>query len=149
MSTDTIQELKAELDDGVKPYSMEIKPRIGDDPLLEIVFSRRGDATYTLDLWLASDVSDKSEFITAGLVNTSPVLLVEFSEDQHGAIDQERYLGCKLVYDTFEREREHGDTETVAEYYSFAPELVDDTQQTASHLTDRAHGDAEYVYAFV
>ena len=146
MSTDTIQELKAELDDGVKPYSMEIKPRIGDDPLLEIVFARRGDATYTLDLWLASDVSNKSEFITAGLVNTSPVLLVEFSEDQHGAIDQESYLGCKLVYDTFERVP---DCETVAEYYSFAPELVDDTQQTASHLTGRGHGDAEYVYAFV
>lgn len=148
MPTETIQQILEELDDGVKPYRIDIKPRIGEHPLLEIVFSRTGPATYTIGFEHGRDVSGNEDFLTSGLIDTSPVLLVKFAEDQHGAIDQDVYLGCNLIYDSFERHRTDGDDETIAEYYSFAPELINDTQQTAWHLTHRDLDDPQY-YAFV
>lgn len=148
MPENTIRQILQELEDGIKPYRLDIKPRIGESPILEIVFGRRGDATYTLDFEHGYDVGGEEDFLTTGLVNTSPVLLVKFQEDVYGAIDQEIYLRCNLIYDAFEREREHDGAETVAEFFDFAPELINDTQQTAWHLTHRDLNDPQ-IYAFV
>ena len=148
MPTETIQELKAELDNGTKPYSIDIKPRVTGTPVLEIVMEAIGNQTYHFDFEHATDVSDNRTFITPELVNTSPVLLVAFDEDAQGFIKSE-CVGVKLIYDTFQREQEHGDPQTVAEYYSIGEEYRNDTQQPAWHLTHRVDRDEPFVYAFV
>jgi len=148
MSQNTIQQILDELENGIKPYSITIKPVVGGEPIIEFVFERQGNATYTLDFSLGRDITNRQDFLTEGLVNTSPVLLVKFDEDVHGAINQEKYLGCDLIYDTFEREQEHDDSETVAEFFEFAPEWINDTQQTAWHLSHHDSDDPR-IYAFV
>lgn len=145
MPTKTIQELKSELDNGTKPYSIDIKPRVDGPPVLEVVMEAIGNQTYHFDFEHATDVSDEREFLTTGLVNTSPVLLVDLNESSDGFIEHGP-TNVRLIYDTFERVP---DCKTVAEYYSIGEEWRNDTQQTAWHLTHRADRDAPYVYAFV
>lgn len=145
MPTETIQELKAELDNGTKPYSIDIRPRVDGPPVLEIVMEAIGNQTYHLDFEHATDVSDEREFLTTGLVDTYSVLLVDLNESSDGFI-KHGPTNVRLVYDTFERVTVG---KTVAEYYSIGEEYHNDTQQTAWHLTHRADRDEPYVYAFV
>jgi len=116
-----------------------IEPRVRPDGS-GVLFVGSYSGTLHVDLDEFDDVTNDRDALTSELITNGPVLLLDARIGANGTIEPES-LYVRIVYNYHYRPREHGNEDLFAEYYAVSVNHINDTQQTAWHLTHTTERD--------